>query len=71
MGMLQSSRSSPPAQMKEPNMRDEIDMRLWAEHHESLSALVGKFADAVRVSLKKLYAIEFDAPWRDQGRTTL
>jgi hypothetical protein len=52
-------------------MRDEMDARLWVDHHQAFSDSVGRLADAVGnvfaaigVALRKLNQIEFDAPWR-------
>lgn len=45
-------------------MRDEIDGRIWAEHHEQFSDSVHKAAEAVRIAFQSLQRIQFDAPWK-------
>jgi hypothetical protein len=45
-------------------MRDEMDSRIWVEHHEAFSEAVGNFFAAAGLALKKLHEIQFDAPWR-------
>jgi hypothetical protein len=45
-------------------MRDEMDGRIWVEHHADFSAFIAGAIDALKVSFKKLHEIEFDAPWR-------
>ena len=46
-------------------MRDEIDARIWSEHGHQLSDGLHRFFKTVAVSLRRLHAIQFDAPWRD------
>jgi hypothetical protein len=49
-------------------MRDEIDSRIWVEHHrnfsEDLDRLFGRIGSAVSVALRRLNEMEFDAPWK-------
>lgn len=49
-------------------MRDEIDGRIWVEHHEAFSEDLARFFAKVGASigagLKRLNEIEFDAPWK-------
>lgn len=45
-------------------MRDEIDGRLWAEHGRSFSDSLASLFSQVRIALKRLNEIEFEAPWR-------
>jgi hypothetical protein len=42
-------------------MRDEIDGRMWAEHH------VAEFFTAARTALARLHDLQWDAPWRRDG----
>ncbi|MGZ8286907.1 MAG: hypothetical protein ACXW27_13410 [Allosphingosinicella sp.] len=48
-------------------MRDEIDSRIWAEHghdfSEDLANFLAGVGAAVGIALKRLNAMEFDAPW--------
>ena len=48
-------------------MRDEIDGRIWAEHHEEFSNSIDRLIDNVKISFERLHAILFDAPWRRPG----
>lgn len=50
-------------------MRDEFDGRLWIEHGRSFGEAVSFLIDQVRVALKRLNEIEFDAPWRRSEET--
>lgn len=49
-------------------MRDEIDGRIWADHHQAFSEDLDKFfariGSAVGIALRRLNQIEFDAPWK-------
>jgi hypothetical protein len=45
-------------------MRDEIDARIWNEHGQQFSEDLHRLLKTVAVSLKRLHAIQFDAPWR-------
>jgi hypothetical protein len=45
-------------------MRDGIDGRIWAEHHQSFSDLVGGFLGRVYASFERLNAIQYETPWR-------
>jgi hypothetical protein len=53
-----------PGKHQEDIMRDEIDGRIWAEHHEQFSDSVHKAAEAVRIAFQSLQRIQFDAPWK-------
>lgn len=50
-------------------MRDEMDARIWNEHghqfSEDLHRLIETVRETVKVSLRRLHAMEFHAPWRD------
>lgn len=49
-------------------MRDEIDSRIWVEHHDAFSEDVAKLFAAAAANigavLRRLNEIEFDAPWK-------
>ena len=45
-------------------MRDEIDGRLWEQHHGAFSDGISQLVDQIRVSLRRLHRLQFDAPWR-------
>lgn len=49
-------------------MRDEMDGRIWVEHHQAFSEDLAKFfagiAAAVGTGFRRLNEIEFDAPWK-------
>ncbi|HEX8666865.1 MAG TPA: hypothetical protein VF727_00655 [Allosphingosinicella sp.] len=49
-------------------MRDEIDGRMWAEHHDAFARNVAEFFTAARTALARLHALQWDAPWRRDGR---
>jgi hypothetical protein len=49
-------------------MRDAYDARMWADHHQSFSASIGKAIAATMVALTKLNEIQFDAPWLKRSR---
>lgn len=44
-------------------MRDELDGRLWADHGAAFGDAVTSFLDQLKLSLKRLHEIQFDAPW--------
>lgn len=44
-------------------MRDEIDSRLWVEHHQAFSSTVGALLGQAAEAFRRLNAIQFDAPW--------
>ena len=48
-------------------MRDEIDSRIWVEHHQAFSDDLAKFfasvGNAIGTGLRRLNEMEFDAPW--------
>jgi hypothetical protein len=45
-------------------MRDEIDGRLWAEHHTEFSASVAELFVRIGKGLKRLHERQWNAPWR-------
>jgi hypothetical protein len=49
-------------------MRDEMDGRIWAEHHQAYSSgIAAAFAGAaanLAAGFKRLNEIQFDAPWK-------
>ena len=45
-------------------MRDEMDSRIWVEHHADFSDFLANVLDGLKVTFQRLHAIEFDAPWR-------
>jgi hypothetical protein len=49
-------------------MRDEIDGRIWVEHHngfsEDLDRVFARIGSAVGLALRRLNEMEFDAPWK-------
>lgn len=45
-------------------MRDEIDGRIWAAHHQSLSSSIDNAVSGLRDGFVRLNAIQFAAPWR-------
>jgi hypothetical protein len=49
-------------------MRDEMDARMWIEHHGGLSELVDRIGSQLRLALKTLHALEWDAPWRGKPK---
>ena len=49
-------------------MRDEIDARLWNEHHTAFSDSITAALETVMASLYALNRIQFDAPWRRVAR---
>ena len=48
-------------------MRDEMDSRLWVEHHSDFSDSVSRGLGALLLSFCNLQAIQFAAPWRDRS----
>jgi hypothetical protein len=46
-------------------MRDEIDARIWAAHHEQFSDGIAALLGSLRTALNRLTAIHFAAPRRD------
>lgn len=54
-------------------MRDTIDGRIWAEHHEQFSSDLHAFLNGVGSSIRRgferLNAIQFAAPWRSRRGT--
>lgn len=53
-------------------MRDEMDSRMWVDHGHAFSeSLAGFFAGlgtTIGAGLNRLNEIEFDAPWKRDGR---
>lgn len=52
-------------------MRDEMDSRMWVEHHEEFSdgidQLIAKVKSAfgrIKPALDHIHAFEWDSPWR-------
>ncbi len=45
-------------------MRDEMDARIWVEHHHGLGEAASRIAAQARAALRALHRIQFDAPWR-------
>ena len=49
-------------------MRDAMEVRMWAEHGHAFSTAVAGILAAGWTALKRLNAIQFDAPWdRESG----
>jgi hypothetical protein len=46
-------------------MRDEIEMRLMDEHRAALATWISGVIVAVGDALRRVHALQFDAPWRD------
>ena len=44
-------------------MRDEIDGRLWAEHHHRFNDDLGRFFARLATGYRRLQAIQYAAPW--------
>ncbi len=49
-------------------MRDAYDARMWADHHQSFTATIGRAIDATMVALTKLNEIQFAAPWQVRAK---
>lgn len=53
-------------------MRDEMDGRIWVEHHHDwsndLATTIARAVEAIGAGLKRLNEIEFDAPWKQDSR---
>jgi hypothetical protein len=49
-------------------MRDEIDGRLWAEHGHAFSESMTRLFKEIAISLERLHALQFDAPWGREMR---
>jgi hypothetical protein len=47
-------------------MRDEMDARLWNQHHERFSADMATFLKRLADAMRLLNAIQWAAPWRRQ-----
>jgi hypothetical protein len=48
---------------EERTMRDELDGRLWVDHGAAFGDVVTSFLDQLKLSLKRLHEIQFEAPW--------
>ena len=55
-------------------MRDEMDGRLWVEHHEEFSKgidqLIARLKSAfasLKPALEHIHTFEWDAPWQRRG----
>ena len=55
-------------------MRDEMDARIWVQHHEefsnSIDRLLGRLKSAfksLKPALDHIHTFEWDAPWRHRG----
>ena len=48
-------------------MRDEIDGRIWTEHHTELSASLDRLFRNIGNAFRRLHDIQFSAPWRNSG----
>jgi hypothetical protein len=48
-------------------MRDQIDARLWTEHHHRLSDDVGRFFARLAAGYRRLQAIQYAAPWTSRA----
>ena len=44
-------------------MRDEMDSRMWNEHHEAFSASIADAIDKLRAVFRQLRKHHFCAPW--------
>jgi phage gp16-like protein len=44
-------------------MRDEMDSRMWNEHHEDFSASIADAIDKLRAVFKQIHRHNFCAPW--------
>jgi hypothetical protein len=49
-------------------MRDEIDSRIWNEHGHAFSESLEALFATIGTALRRLNAIEFDAPWKRDSR---
>ena len=49
-------------------MRDEMDGRIWAEHHQEISAGLGRLLGGFAAGLKRLNDLQWSAPWRREAR---
>lgn len=45
-------------------MCDEIDGRIWVEHHFAFSDAVAGFFSRLDDGFRRLQAIQYQAPWR-------
>jgi hypothetical protein len=50
-------------QRKEQVMRDEMDSRMWNEHHEDFSASIADAIDKLHAVFKQIHRHNFCAPW--------
>ncbi len=53
-------------------MRDEMDGRIWVEHHQAfsddLAKLLARIGATIGTGLRRLNEMEFDAPWKRDSR---
>ena len=49
-------------------MRDEMDARIWVEHHAQFSEDLEKLFKKTLKAFERLTAIQFAAPWRRKAR---
>jgi hypothetical protein len=45
-------------------MRDEMDARIWVEHHEDFSNGIASLLASIGNAFRRLQNIRFDAPWK-------
>ena len=48
-------------------MRDEMDARIWVEHHAEFSRSIAGLFAKLKPALDRIHAFEWDAPWRRNG----
>jgi hypothetical protein len=49
-------------------MHDEMDSRFWLAHGHAFSESVAGFFAEIGKGLRRLNELEFDAPWKRDGR---
>jgi hypothetical protein len=53
-------------------MRDEMDSRIWVDHHDAFSTDVARFLTSavanIGAGFRRLNEIQFDAPWKHDFR---
>lgn len=49
-------------------MRDEMDARIWVEHHEQFSDSLHRGVIAMAAAFRRLHALQWAAPWRRTAR---
>jgi hypothetical protein len=45
-------------------MRDEMDARIWVDHHEQFSDSLHNGFAAIAAGFRKLHNMQWSAPWR-------